>query len=31
MIDDLYPKAEAFIAEVKELIENSGESPDKNI
>ena len=31
MIDDLYPKAEAFIAEVKELIENSGESPGKNI
>lgn len=30
MIDDLYPKAEAFIEEVKELIENSEENTHKN-
>lgn len=31
MIDELYPKAEAFIEEVKGLIENTEDSPKQDI
>ena len=31
MFDELYPKAEAFIEEVKELIESSSNNTEKDI